>query len=459
MSATGVGTCAEARPGQARQAAPAKVGLPMSTGQTHDDDVREEHLKRLAQMSQMDYEAQRKGAARALDLRLGLLDEEVKRRRPPTAAPDGQGEAVMFPAIELWPDPVDAALLLDDLVATILRYVVLDSAQACAVGLWIVHAHALEAASVSPLLVVTSPEKRCGKTTLLHLLHHLVPRPLSTASITPAALFRTVEKYQPTLLIDEADTFLPENNELRGTLNAGHLRNNCRIIRTVGEDCEPRAFRVWCPKAIALIGQAHPTLEDRALSISLRRRIRTEQVMRLRHNGTTVLRELGRRAARWSADHLVELDCARPVLPEALHDRAADNWEPLLAIADAAGNEWPQRARAAALALNTGEDSDSTGILLLGDIRTVFADKGADRLSSNMVTLALSQMEERPWADWVHGKPLTANRLARLLRPFGVGPKTIRLKDAVIKGYEQDQFTEVWDRYLASIAGIEPSQT
>jgi len=146
---------------------------------------------------------------------------------------------------------VDGAELLSEVAATFARYVALPP---FAVALWTVHTHALEGAAASPLLALTSPEKRCGKTTTLSLLARLVPRPLLSSNISPAALFRIVEKYCPTLLVDEADSFLRDKEELRGILNSGHTRDAAYVVRTVGDDNDPCRFSTWAPKAVALAG-------------------------------------------------------------------------------------------------------------------------------------------------------------------------------------------------------------
>ena len=168
--------------------------------------------------------------------------------------------------------------------------------------------------------------------------------------------------------------------------------------------------------------------------------------------GNPSRRPLKERAARWAAAHLDGLRDARPSIPDALDDRAADGWEPLLAIADAAGRDWPQRARLAALALSCRDvrDDDSLGVKLLADIRTVFEERGVDRLSSAELLASLNAIEESPWGDF-KGKPLDTRRLARLLRPYGIKPGTIRLADGQTpKGYVAEAFADAWSRYLLS---------
>jgi putative DNA primase/helicase len=254
-----------------------------------------------------------------------------------------------------------------------------------AAALWTVHAHAFAAAAAWPLLALTPPEKRCGKTTTLAVLARLVPRPLLAANITAASLFRVVEKYSPTLLVDEADSFLRDNEELRGILNSGHTRDAAYVVRTVGDEHEPRRFSTWAPKAVAIIGRLPDTLADRSIVIPMRRRARGQPVERLRLDRPGGFAELGRRAARWAADHLAALRAADPEVPGELGDRAADSWRPLLAIADLAGGEWPQQARQAAVALSSGaaEERDSVREELLGDIREAFRERAGERIFSN----------------------------------------------------------------------------
>ncbi len=312
------------------------------------------------------------------------------------------------------------------------------------------HTFLLDCFVVSPRLAITSPEKGCGKTTLLDVLSHLVLRALSTASVTTAAVFRVVEMQRPTLLIDEADTFLSENEALRGILNSGH-RQGGSVIRTVGEDFEPRIFSTYSPCAIALIGKLPGTLADRSVPVDLRRRRPDEAVEAFRFDRTGRLDQLARKAARWAIDHSDHVRGADPAMPAGIFNRAADNWRPLLAIADAAGGEWPRRARRAAesLAAAAGDDDQSVRITLLADIRAIFVERGTDRLPSTELTESLVAIEGRPWAEWKAGKAITANGLARVLAPFAIKPGTIRIGAATPKGYLRAQFEDAFARYLA----------
>jgi hypothetical protein len=375
----------------------------------------------------------------------------------------GSGRSLTLADAEPWLEPVDGPGLMDELVKMVQRYVVLPDGGDTLAALWTVHTHAHAASRVSPILAAISPEKRCGKTTLLTLLLGMVRRPLPASNITSAALFRAVEKYQPTLLIDEADTFLRDREELRGVINSGHTRSTAVVIRTVGDDHEPRVFSTWAPKAIAMIdngGTLPATIEDRSVVLTLRRRRPDEQVEELRLDRLESLAPLRSRIARWAVDHHDQLRHADPDVPGELHDRARDNWRPLLAIADAVGGPWPERARAAARTVSgNADDGDAPAVLLLIDLHGLFTERDVDRLRSEEVVEVLSEMEDRPWPEWKRGQPITVRQLARLLRPFEIRPKKIRFGDTTAQGYELEDMVDAFSRYIPRSDPEHPEQS
>ena len=280
-------------------------------------------------------------------------------------------------------------------------------------------------------------------------------------NITAAALFRTVEKARPTLILDEADTFISESEELRGILNSGHSHGG-EVIRTVGDDFEPRLFSTWAPVAIAAIGKIPRTLEDRSIRIEMKRRARGETVEPWRADRAhLLLGDVHRKCVRWAQDHLDDLRQADPAVPDHLHDRARDNWRPLLAIADAAGGAWPERARDAAKTLSAGgDDADSRRTMLLADIRTIFAArKKDDWIPTAEIIGTLIDMSERPWATIRRGdKPITVQGLRSLLEPFKVFSSHNPQK--TMRGYGRDGFADAWARYLPPDpppGGVDPS--
>jgi putative DNA primase/helicase len=413
-------------------------------------------IARLAALPGILYDREREDAAARLGCRVGTLDKEVGKARGEAApADDGQpgaGRPLRFEAPEPHPEPVDGSELLTEIAATVRRFVAVPKHADTAIALWVLHTHAFEASPITPRLAITSPEKRCGKTTLLELVGALAPKPQMASNVSAAAVFRTIELCRPTLLVDEADTFLGENEELRGVLNSGHRRSGEVIRVREGRDgaLEPVAFSTWAPVAIAMIGKLPGTLEDRAIRIAMRRRAAGEVVERWRCDRLERFAPLVRKAARWAADHGGRLAEVEPEVPSALHDRAADNWRPLLAIADAAGGEWPKLARAAALALSGGEDADSYATMVLEDVRALFAEQGdPDALGSKLIVEHLAKMEHRPWPEISSGKPITTHKLARLLGRFEITPKHEEAGNV----YRRERFVEAWSRYLSVDTG------
>lgn len=365
------------------------------------------------------------------------------------AARDGAAGSVLLSDPELWPDEVDGEAVLDELSAVYSRYLALPNGAADLLALWTTHTHCFDASSVTPRLGVSSPEKRCGKTKLLTICMHLSARPLPASNVTSAVVFRAIEKFRPTLLIDEADTFLRDKEELRGVLNSGHTRALAVVVRTVGENFDAATFSTWAPVAIAQIGRLPATLEDRAVVVQMRRRTRGEVIEPLTEERLRELESLRRRVARWAADNFERLRVSKPEVPEMGSDRAADNWRPLLAIADLCGNHWPERARQAARLLRGAEQSDDgAAIQLLGDLRELFASERAERLPSDLIVKALGAMEERPWPEWRHAMKITARQVAALLRPFDIHPKVVRIGSTTPRGYDLTDFADAFSRYL-----------
>lgn len=428
--------------------------------ETVDENVA---LDFLATLSPFDYDRTRKQEAQRLGVRLTGLDRAVAERREQLCSatkPSGTG----FQLVELEPskEPVNGIQMMRLLVETIKRYVVLPLYAAVAIALWIVRAHAHECFDVSPRLGFLSPEKRCGKTTALEVVSSLTPRAMLASNATPASIFRFIEAAQPTLILDEMDTFKDSHPELRGILNSGHRRLAAYVLRCVGDEHETKAFSTWCSIVFAAIGKVSDTLEDRSIIIRMRRRAQNEKVQRLRWTGKrgealrAAFTTLGRAVARWVSDHAEALRQQDPAIPEQLNDRAGDNWSPLLAIADEIGGEWPEQAREAAIALsgNNESDDDSIRIQLLYDVRAVFVENGNTNIHSQRLCEQLAAMEERPWATWKRGHSITPAQLARMLRLFEIRSRDVwmpeRGQNRCVKGYEREDFEDTFTRYLST---------
>jgi putative DNA primase/helicase len=395
----------------------------------------------LASLDVVEYELQRDTAASGLGIRVSALDKLVKDWR--TATKD---ESAALPHWKVEPsvDPVEGAALLNNLRQVFRRYIVLPKGADIALPLWVLHAWTVDAGDISPLMVLVSPTKRCGKTSVLILLYFLTPRSELSSNITAPALFRYIEDVRPTLLIDEADSFVKDNEELRGILNSGHTKAAANVIRNI--DNKPRRFSTWAPKALATIRAVADTLADRAIVVQLQRKPPTATVAPLRRRDSEEFAALRSQAARWAIDNFDRLVVADPQLPNGLNDRASDNWRPLLAIADLAGGEWPQEARQAACLLSDEAQDGAIGVELLKDIRMAFGDHEVIR-SADLVAKLIAD-PERPWGEWKHGRPLTQKQLASLLVPFCITSGTVHppgLPDG--KGYRRADFEGPWRAY------------
>jgi hypothetical protein len=348
--------------------------------------------------------------------------------------------------------------VLDATAGFLRRYVVLGEAELTATALWVVHTHAFDAAEATPYLAINSAEKESGKTRLLETLELLVAKPWLTGRVTTAVLTRKVDGEEPTLLLDESDAAFGGEKEyaevLRGVLNTGYRRGGKTSVAVpAGRDWDYRDLATFCPKAIAGIGKLPDTVQSRSISITLKRKAASEQVQRFRRKNVeteaTPLRQRLEALANAATDTLTT---AEPELPEELGDRAADVWEPLLAIADHAGGHWPQRARDAAIALSAKQSTEdgSFGARLLADIRSVFLGRAVDRLFTEDLLDELAQLEESPWGDW-YGKRISAIKLAQILKPYGIKPKTLRIGGLTKSGYDRGWFADPWNRYLPPI--------
>ena len=422
-----------------------------------------QELARIAALPDIQYERERKTSAKNMGVRAVALDKIVQKIREETAKSAKLGE--MFGEIEPWAQPVDGAALLTDLHATFVRFVALPKYAAVTLALWAVLTFVHDAFKFSPILLLRSATKRCGKSTLVGLLAQLVHRPMAASNLTPAVIFRVIEAHRPTLLIDEADSFLELSEEMRGVLNSGHQRETARVYRIeeVRGTRETVGFSTWAPKLLAMIGQPPATILDRSISIKMQRKLRGEKIEKRRH-ATVDVEGMRARCQRWAVDHGLALEESRPNIPQELNDRQADSWEPLLAIADRAGVEWGRLAREAAVGMAAGDAADldeaELNEELLRDCREIFDELAArkkldnsveaDRIASEDLTERLLGLAERPWGEANRGRPITQNWLGRRLSTFGIVSSAVRFADGRnLRGFKLEQFADAWARYIS----------
>jgi hypothetical protein len=441
-----------------------------------------ETLSALAQLAKANFPAwvnlRVRLKSEARDVPIAELDKRVKQNGGDASDGDDRlpGGPLKFDEIEPWDEHVDGAKPLAELSSAIGAYVIMDPAQRVAVALWVVFTHAHDFFLCAALLIILSPTKRCGKTRLQEMLAKLTPRPLTMSGVSAAALARVVEELRPTILIDEYDAAAGGNRDmaesLRGQLNSSFNRNSAHVLKSVplpGGGWEVRKFSTWAPTCIAGIGRVPDTVADRSVTIRLARKLVAQSVKRLRARVGGELHLLARKIARFVADNKHRLRHDEPDVPNELNDRARDAWEPLIAIADIAGGDWPERARKAATTLAGIHEAEAVEVdvrqTLLFDIRDVFArefpkdhpdhnDKYGPRLATKRLLDELHRLEERSWSVWGKArKPITDVALAGLLRGNGIRSGTVRLEDgSTPKGYYLSSFQEAFERYLPPIS-------
>jgi hypothetical protein len=372
----------------------------------------------------------------------------IKARKTLEQAGDDEPEhGGPFCSLEPWPEVVDGKALVTEIQSIIRSHIILSAQESMAVSLWIVLTYVFRAFRICPRLLVSSPEKRCGKTTLLETIQAMCFRGLAAANISAASLYRGLEAWSPTLLIDEADTFLQGNDELRGILNSGHTRSTAYVIRTVGDEHEPKMFPTFAPIAIGMIKRPPDTLLDRSIVVRMQRKLGADKVTPLPLEAENEYLHVRQKCLRWAEDNIADLKGDRDLTPDEIsNDRARDNWIPLAAIALRCG--LLEDAQAACRQLTIKED-DSLTVELLTDIQQLFRDSGKDKLPSKTLVKMLTEMEERPWSEYNRDKPLSQTKLAQLLKSFDVHTQQAKVGAKNLKHYVLADLRPLFERYLS----------
>ena len=362
--------------------------------------------------------------------------------------------------------------VLDEVEHFVRRFVVFPSEAAyVAVVLWCAHTHALDAFDTTPRLALLSPEPGSGKTRGQEVIETLVPDPMATFNVSAAVLYRSMAERddgtnrRPVILLDEADTvFGPraskDHEDLRGFINSGYRRGAmAQRCAMHGKSVTIEEFPSFAAVCIAGLDDLPDTIMTRSIVVRMQRRAPHETVEAYRRRLVEPQGHGLRDAlARWA--EALDLYGYYPAMPEGVEDRNADCWEPLIALADKAGGDWPDRAREAAVHfVNVGRDlAQSLNVRLLADLRTIFDNHTQhetlhipptriEGISTTDLLAALNAMDEAPWSD-LRGKPLDARGLSRRLAKYGVTPKVIRLDGKTPRGYRREDLHDVWARYL-----------
>ena len=413
----------------------------------------EEMVAALAELSELAYQKQRDEAAAKLGIRVTVLDKLVAKKRIEFEV---DHVPMLYPhwTVASSEELVDGGIILEALVNKIRWHVVMSPDQAVTVALWVMLTWVHEKVAVhSPLLLVTSAEANSGKSTLLGVIGFLARRSLLSVMITGPALFRSIEKWQPTFAIDEADTVLVNNEDLKEVVNFGWTRGQS-AIRCDPETNEPRPYSTFCPKAIGMKGRKLPdTTLSRAIIIEMKRKRPDEVAEDFDHIDDAQLARLRRQLSRWANDHAAALGKAKPEIPPGFHNRVRANWKLLLAIAEQVGGDWKQQAWQAAGTIERVKATfeSSIGVTLLKALRAMF-EPDVECLLSRDVIANLTADPEQPWVEYKRGNPITQKQLAGLLGAYGIISGTVHPPGlAHGRGYQRQQFDEVFDRYLTPL--------
>jgi hypothetical protein len=349
-----------------------------------------------------------------------------------------------------WSKPVDTGRLLAESERLFRRHLIVDEAAVPALALWSLFSFVHDAFDISPYLIFISPVMRCAKTLALELLAQVTRRPVQASSLSVAATYRAIDKYAPTLIIDECDQWLQPKGELVAILNSGNKRAMAWVIRATSSGNDLVKYSTYCPKAMAAIGELSHTLMDRSLPIGLKRKTASEHVQRLRKADLAFFAVVQQMSLRWAIDNQPELEKVDFVDTEGLtSDRANDIWSPLMAIAKLGGDAWVGKAVEAALFIsNRAGDDEDIRIQLLDDLRLIFDKTHEKFISSTSLCGRLRDMEDRPWPNYPHAPGIQPHNLAWLLKRFHIHPILIRKGKQVLRGYKNEDFKDAWTRYL-----------
>ena len=419
-------------------------------------------IARLARLSPFDYDRIRKAEADRLNVRGETLDKEVNKYRAKLAeaTQEAQGSKLELYQPEPWPVEVNGAEVFNLGLNAIKCHMSIKHEYAVISLLWSVHTHIYDVFSHTPRLIITAPNAECGKSVLLyHLIGNLITRPLSAEDLTPPVFYRVIESHRPVLLIDECDTFFKQDSTMIGGINNGWEPHG-GALRCVGDESEVRRFSTYAPVAMAGI-KLHkilpPATLGRSFVITLERALENEiSEIYDRDIHQQGLLDIGRKLARWCADHKDHLRQFKPPLPTNARNRRADKWRPLFAIAETVRGDWPKHVLKAYLA-EEQEDTTKldTALQLLADIREVIKPHEhvitTDELLNRLCTLDDSQWVEYNFKERdTERRKLQARQISKLLKDYKIKPVSIRIGPETPKGYKRFDFEYAWKRYLSS---------
>ena len=420
--------------------------------QTINHEYAQKQIADLAQLDELTYQLKKRKIAKELGIGTNDLDRIVKQER--------QGLelakiATLTTDIEPYTSRVNGDELAHEILHIVKSHIVCNDAVAIAITLWIFFSWCIDVAYIAPIAWINAPEKRCGKTQLATLMGRMSKRSIMASNVSQSALFRTIERYKPTFVIDEADSFFHGDMDLKNIINCGFSRDNPYVWRCVGDNHEPIPFDVFGAKIISGIGKLPSTVMDRSISLTLRRALPTEKRQRVKDIPKATTETIKAKLARWADDNMDRVATSKPKLPETIYNREFDTWEILFQIADTLGDDWLKLVTNACLAITqTDSKEPSENEELLTDIKAIFELQAVDSMATRDLLTALIGADSdgltKRWATSNKGQPMTDRQLAKRLKDFEIKSSKINKPNETQKrGYYLADFADAFKRYLA----------
>ena len=420
--------------------------------QTINHEYAQKQIADLAQLDELTYQLKKRKIAKELGIGTNDLDRIVKQER--------QGLelakiATLTADIEPYTSRVNGDELAHEILHIVKSHIVCNDAVAIAITLWIFFSWCIDVAYIAPIAWINAPEKRCGKTQLATLMGRMSKRSIMASNVSQSALFRTIERYKPTFVIDEADSFFHGDMDLKNIINCGFSRDNPYVWRCVGDNHEPIPFDVFGAKIISGIGKLPSTVMDRSISLTLRRALPTEKRQRVKDIPKATTETIKAKLARWADDNMDRVATSKPKLPETIYNREFDTWEILFQIADTLGDDWLKLVTNACLAITqTDSKEPSENEELLSDIKAIFELQAVDSMATRDLLTALIGADSdgltKRWATSNKGQPMTDRQLAKRLKDFEIKSSKINKPNETQKrGYYLADFADAFKRYLA----------
>lgn len=362
--------------------------------------------------------------------------------------------------IPIFAGRVTGAEVAREILQTVNRHMFLANDEGVQITLWAMNTWVFQQMDILPKLAIGSPVPGCGKSILTEVMEAVCSEAVPASNVSAAVVYRLIEDNTPTLILDECDSFLKDNEEMRGILNSGHTRRQAFVLRCVGDEHEVRRYSTYMPTVLSGIGKKAATLEDRSIHVRLVKVNGADRPPRVPFRHYEEQEVLRQKLAKWAAGAKVKFI----EIEATANPRTQDNWSVLYSIALVLGEEWPEACLTAYRKECQRETTEEVrGLLLLKDIHRLFSEdhddigevKGRKRLKSSALTTLLNTQEESPWKE-MGRDGLTANKLGAMLADFDVRPRTLAFGKDRKKGYCESFFREAFEAYIEPEPDEEP---